>query len=224
MAGGGWQRMRKMVKWQTQQSQANSLVRLLSIPGVILPPSGHKRNDTPCQSPPTSHPQTAFTQSKQAHAASSIRARLWFEFIVWHYKPDFVEFIDFPGEATWQSAQTQSQRRNVVVPKQHWLDFIFLYTSIFSSVWKCVVCVFFLFFYHRFVSAKQSFCYFSLQKCDFCPEIKADCLKGNTYLQVSPCFNVLWQLRGTVIRSVLCRKTQTPQILLGIVRPQSNTD
>lgn len=62
---------------------------------------------------PASLKQTAFTRTKQARAASSIQARLWFEFIVWHYKLDSVEFIDFPGEATWQSAQTQSQRRSV---------------------------------------------------------------------------------------------------------------
>lgn len=55
-------------------------------------------------------------------------------------------------------------------------------------------------------------------------EIKVDCLKESMYLQVSPRFNVLWQLRGTVIKTALYGKAQTPQILLGIVRPQSNND
>lgn len=55
-------------------------------------------------------------------------------------------------------------------------------------------------------------------------EIKVDCLKESMYLQVSSCFNVLWQLRGTVIKSALYGKAQTPQILLGIVHPQSNND
>lgn len=77
------------------------------------------------------------------HTASRRHVRLWFEFIVWQYKLDLVEFIDFPRERSWRRAQQRRQShhwgRNVW--SQSKIDQILVSSILISflSVWKCGV-------------------------------------------------------------------------------------
>ena len=136
-------RGRREMRHTEKYEPMDCIVCVLS--GIILPPSVCAQNNIFCQSavecvmrPSVPHPlNNQHSHKLNRHTASKRHVELWYEFIVWQYKLDLGEFIDFPRETSWQKAQKGRRSHHggkCVKTKQELIRFSFFFYTYFRLI------------------------------------------------------------------------------------------